>query len=76
MSSKLLLYVSASLSMILGVVTSYYLLSIQNNNNLYDITSADYQRLLNAQKTSLSFLISIGLFILLKFNQALIKKSL
>ena len=76
MSSKLLLYVSASLSMILGVLTSYYLLSIQNNNNLYDITSADYQRLLNAQKTSLSFLISIGLFILLKFNQALIKKSL
>ena len=76
MSSKLLLYVSASLSMILGVVTSYYLLSIQNNNNLYDITSPDYQRLLNAQKTALSFIISIGLFILLKFNQALIKKSL
>jgi len=76
MSSKLLLYVSASLSMILGVLTSYYLLSIQNNNNLYDTTSADYQRLLNAQKTALSFLISIGLFILLKFNQALLKKSL
>jgi hypothetical protein len=76
MSSKLLLYVSASLSMILGVLTSYYLLSIQNNNNLYDTTSPDYQRLLNAQKTALAFLISIGLFILLKFNQALLKKSL